>query len=286
MTLSVISKKRIAVASVGAGVNILLFFVKLYIGLSVNSVAIYADALNSMADCTVCIAAAIGFCIVSAGKSEKYPFGFGKSEELINILISAVVLITGGAFAYISLERLMYPVPVWYSSLYAVIIAVTAAVKLGLVFFFKISAKKLGSDSIKGISTDSLLDFFITLCTLISFTLSALVDFSLDGAAGMIISIVLVAEGIKMTFSACKTAIGRRNDALCCGVKALIEADEDVDMVIDIQCHSYGETKIFTADVSMNCKSADEIKAVTERLNKKIKQEADACIYLGFGGRK
>ncbi len=286
MALSVMSKKRIAVATAGAGVNLLLFFVKLYIGLSVNSVAIYADALNSMADCAVCIAAIIGFYLVSASKSEEYPFGLGKSEELINILISVVILITGGAFAYISLERLMYPVPVWYSSLYAAVIALTAAVKLGLVFFFRYSAKKLGSDSMKGISTDSLLDFFITLCTLISFTISSAADFSFDGAAGMIISIILIAEGIKMTVSASKTAIGRRNDTVCNSARALLESENEVEKVIDIQCHSYGETKIFTSDILVNCKSSDEITAVCERLNEKVKQEFDACIYLCFGGRK
>lgn len=286
MVLSVMSKKRIAVASVGAGVNLLLFFVKLYIGLSVNSVAIYADALNSVADCAVCIAATVGFYIVSANKSEKYPFGLGKSEELINILISVVILATGGAFAYISLERLMYPVPVWYSTLYAAIIAATAAVKLGLVFFFKVSAKKLGSDSIKGISTDSLLDFFVTLCTLISFTLSSVADFSLDGAAGLVISIVLLAEGVKMTVSACKTAIGRRNDELCDRVKTLLETENEIEKIIDIQCHSYGKMKVFTADVSVNCKSADEITAISERLNEKVRKELDAYIYFGFGGEK
>lgn len=277
MELTKNSKNRIFAVLAGAAVNLLLFFTKLYIGLSVNSVAIYTDAINSLADCAVCIAAAIGFYLISSKPSPKYPFGTGRSEDLLNLLISLVVAVTGFAFAYTSLERLMYPVPVWYSSLYAVIIAATAAIKLMLVFFFKAVSKKHGSQTVKGIETDSLLDFFITLCTLISFTLSEKISFSVDGAAGIIISIVLIVQGIKMTASVCKKIAGRRDDVLCDKAKAFIE--ESGTECIDIQCHSYGDTKVFTADISSD---AADIPAMAEKFEK----ETNCKIYFNLGGQK
>ena len=85
-------RKRICVVAVGAAVNILLFFVKLYIGLSTNSVAIYADSLNSLTDFAVCIAVIIGFWLSASQKTEEYPFGKGRAEELTELLISAVIL--------------------------------------------------------------------------------------------------------------------------------------------------------------------------------------------------
>lgn len=270
------SKNRIFAVATGAAVNLLLFFVKLYIGLSVNSVAIYTDAVNSLADCAVCIAAAIGFYLISSKPRPKYPFGTGRTEDLLNLLISYVITITGFAFAYTSLERLMYPVPVWYSSLYAVIIAATAAVKLILVFFFKAVSKKYGSQTVRGIETDSLLDFFITLCTLVSFTLSDKVSFSLDGAAGIIISIILIVQGIKMTAFICKKIAGKRNDELCEKAKAFIK--KNGIECSDIQCHEYGDIKIFTADIK-----AEEKEAL--KLSQKFEREMNCRIYFKSGGK-
>ena len=284
MALSVTSKKRIAVAAVGAGVNLMLFFIKLYIGLSANSIAIYADSLNSLADSAVCIAAILGFLLLSSKVSKKYPFGTGKAEELLDLLISAVILFTGCAFAYISFERLLYPVPIWFSALYAIIIASTAAVKLGLVFFFKTISKKLGTNSINGIATDSLLDFFITLCTLISFTLTPCIGYSLDGIAGIIISIILIIQGIKMTVAACGSLIGKRDGKTCEKARKILESHSEIESVLDIQCHSYGETKIFTACIKVNCQTAEQITLLTQQLKDEAADSMNSQIYLSFGG--
>ncbi len=276
MKLTKTSKIRIIAVSAGASVNLLLFFTKLYIGLSVNSVAIYTDAVNSLADCAVCIAAAVGFYLISSKPSKKYPFGTGRIEDLLNLLISSIIAITGLAFVYSSLERLMYPVPIWYSSLYAVIIAVTAAVKLLLVLLFRAVSKKHGSQTVKGIETDSLLDFFITLCTLISFTLSEKVNFSLDGLAGMIISIVLIFQGAGMLVSVCKKIIGKRDTELCEKAKAIIE--KNGIKCVDIQCHGYGDIKVFTADIIAYEKDMSEI-------TRKFREETNCNLYINFGGK-
>lgn len=282
MTLSSSSKNKIFTAAIGLTVNLILFFTKLYIGLSVNSIAIYTDALNSLADSAICIAAVIGFYLISSEASKKYPFGTGKAEDLLSLTISAIIVVTGSAFAFISLERLMYPVPVWFSSVYAAVIAATAVVKLLLAFFFRAASKKNKSYSVKGFATDSFLDFFITLCTLISFTLSEKSSFSVDGVAGMIISIVLIIQGIKMTVDICKKITGRRDNAICEKAKTLLEEDENI-VITDIQCHSYGDLKIFTADVSVKHETAAEIIEITQKLEEKLNKEYQSKLYMNFG---
>ncbi len=278
MAVSHSGKNKIIAASVGAGVNLILFIVKLYIGLSTNSIAIYADALGSVADCAVCAAAIVGFSVLNTTKSESFPFGLGKIEDLLNLTISAVILITGGAFVYISLERLLYPVPVWYSQLYSALIAATAAVKLALAFFFKSMFKKTGAPTIKNLQTDSVLDFFITLCTLVSFTLSAKTEFSVDGLAGIIIGVVLAADGLKLTVSSAAQMLGKNDATECKKIKELIEADGAVDAVHSVQCHKYGEISVFTAEISASA----EIGSLSQRLNS---ANENTRIYLKLGGK-
>lgn len=283
--MSDITKKRIAAVSTGAAVNLLLFFIKLYVGLSSNSVAIYADSLNSLTDFGICIAVIVGFCLGNSKKTEDYPFGKGKAEELTELLISAVILVSGAAFAYISFERILYPVPVWHSSLYVVIIAAAAAAKLALSFFFAKTSKKFGSDAMKGISTDSRLDFFITLCTLISFTLSSETGFSVDGIAGVIISIVLIAEGIKSLCRSIGRVIGKRNDEICERAKEIIGLNKSVISVEEIQYHSYGEKGVFTAEIRTDCSTAEEFEKLGISLQKSVRENFDSEIYFKFGGR-
>lgn len=278
-------KKKTGVVALGAAINLLLFFIKLYIGLSTNSVAIYADSLNSLTDFAVCTAVIIGFCLSASAKTEDYPFGKGRAEELTELLVSVAILASGGAFAYISFERILYPVPVWYSSAYAVIIAVTAAVKLGLSFFFSKKSRILGSDTINGIAADSRLDFLITVCTLVSFTLSSEAGFSVDGIAGVIISLLLIAEGIKALRAALEKVLGKRNGTICDKAKMIIETDPHVESVEEIRCHTYGENGVFNADIMTDCVTAEDIKNLERRLHKKIKEEFGSEIYFNIGGK-
>ncbi len=279
MALSHSSKNKITAVAVGAGINLLLFVVKLYIGLSTNSIAIYADALGSIADSAVCVASIIGFALLNTQQSESFPFGLGKIEDLLNLIISAVILITGGSFVYISLERLLYPMPVWYSQLYSVLIAATAAVKLSLAFFFRLMFKKTGAQTLKNFQTDSILDFFITLCTLVSFTLSAKTEFSVDGLAGIIIGIILTVQGIKTVSASATQILGKNEAAECKKIKEMIEADEAVDAVHSVQCHKYGEISVFTADISASFNNAEELEALSQRLNE------NTLIYLRISGK-
>lgn len=273
------SKNKIIAVTIGACVNLILFFVKLYIGLTTNSIAIYADAINSIADCAVCIIAVTGFCLIAAKPSSKYPFGFGKAEELLDLIVSVVILITGGAFAFMSLERLFYPVPVWYSELYAVIVAATAGIKLALALYFRSVSKKSQAKILKGLSTDSMLDFFVTLCTFVSFTLSAKTNFSVDGFAGIIISIMLLIEGIRMTVSAVETILGKNDSDECEKIRTIIESDSDVETAENISYFTFGETRIFTAEISLRSSSSGEVNNLFERLENAVERE-NTKLYL------
>lgn len=276
-------KQVIAVSAFGAAINLILFFTKLYIGLSVNSVAVYADALNSLLDCGICLASTAVMLLFSF-KKEDYPFGTGKVDELLEFIISLVIIITGAGFAYASGERILYPMPVWYSAVYAAVIAATAAVKLLLSLFFRAYGKKTDSSVIKGFAADSILDFFITLCTLLSFSLSPHLSFSADGFAGAIISVILIVQGVRLAVSSCRRLTGKRDDTMCLKMKQKLEAEEKITEVCELECHSYGEAKIFTAKIKADCRTAEEIYALTQKIENEVSRESDSRIYLTFGG--
>lgn len=274
------NKRCVFVAVFGVCINLCLFLVKLYIGLSCNSLSIYLDSLNNALDSLVCIGVAVGFVLMQKIPSKKYPFGFGRIESLVNFLISIIIFITGISFAYVSLERLMYPESIFFSVKYAFVIAFTAAVKLFMLFFYKKQFSKTGSVVIKSLSLDSILDFFVTLCTLLSFTLSEKVGYSVDGVTGIVISAILIAEGVKSVIASSAELLGKRNSEICDKAEKIISSDADIISVKSVNCHIYGGKAVVNADVI----AKGDLSLLSQRLNENLSRKLGAELYLLFGG--
>ena len=178
-------------------VNIMLFAVKLYIGLSSNSISIYSDGINNLFDGFSCVGAIL--CFYFAKNTDKI-FSealSAKAEQLITFGISCTVFAVGFVFLYNSAERLMYPAPVWFSVKYFILLSVTAAVKLVLYFVLKKQAVKRSSSIIKIMSADSLADFFVTSVSVLTLFVSQKGGFSIDAVGGIAISIFILASSVK-----------------------------------------------------------------------------------------
>lgn len=136
--------KKISVTKVcvfGAAVDLILFFVKLYIGLRTNSISIYSDAVNNAFDSlssAVTLVGMLGLIKYSGSQSGGIVH---KGEQLFSFVISIFVAAVGCYFAYSSLERLIYPTPIWFATLYAYVIAGTAAVKTLMLIFYSFCDK-------------------------------------------------------------------------------------------------------------------------------------------------
>ncbi len=279
-----IEKKRGIVCFSVLLINLILFFVKLYAAISSNSISIYVDSLNSLADSAICALTIVGLKIASASPNPEFPYGYGKIEELVNCVLSAVIFITGAAFAYSSLQRFIYPVPVWYSSKYAFVIAAAAAVKLFTAVLLRAFNKKAPSEIIKNMSVDSILDFFVSACIVISFTLTSILGYAIDSVTGLAVSAVIIISGFKSLVSSCKKLIGKRNDGYCDKAYNIIKETDGVLEVKSVQCHVYGETKIFTAEIVSQCESTEQMIELSDEIKNKIKENIDSQIYLSFGG--
>lgn len=278
------NKVKKAVSIFAAITDLLLFIVKIYIAISTNSISIYVDSLNSLADTFVCLFAFIGFIVSAIEPNEKYPFGYGKAEELINLLLSTVILMTGFVFVYTSLQRLMYPVPVWYSTKYAATIGGTALVKLIMGIIFNRIDKKYKSDIIKNLSVDSFLDFFMSFCIVISFTLTSKFGYAIDSVMGLVASVIIIISGSKSFSASCKIIIGKRDGDACEKAQELIKNVDGVAKIDDIQCHTYGDRKIITAQITVECGTAKETAELTRLLKNIIKDKLGYDLQVTVGG--
>lgn len=178
-------------------VNILLFAVKLYIGLSSNSISIYSDGINNLFDGLSCVAAVVCFYFADKIKGSFAKFLSCRTQQLLSAVLSFMIFAVGLVFLYNSAERLMYPTPVWFTVNYFRILAATAAVKLMMFIALKKKASALGSEVIKLMSFDSLTDFFITSVTVLTLFISQKGGYSFDAIGGIGISLFVISVAVK-----------------------------------------------------------------------------------------
>lgn len=177
----------------GAVLNFTLAVVKLYIGISSNLLTVYCDAVNNLADNFSCILAIGGFVLIKKlGEKESL-----RAQSLCTFVISALVAVTGGYFVYNGLERFLYPIPVVYSIKYAVLIAITVAVKILMAFMYKAFNRHEKSDVLRALVKDSVLDCFITVSALMSLFLVSKLNYAVDGVFAMVTGSIITVSAIR-----------------------------------------------------------------------------------------
>ncbi len=252
-------KKRLSHMLIFAGiVNLVLFLVKFYIGIRTNSQCIYTDSINNLMDTLSLCLAIVGISFINKPATNRFKHGFGRMEDITSFIMSLIMTVAGLAFAYSSLGRLITPIPVWYFTKYAVIIFVTCLVKLLLGVIFLIRNKKATSLVTKTVMLDSFLDCGITSITLISFTVSNYTGIMFDAIIGLIISIIITVEGIKLIVSSISEILGQHNSEIQSNTENLIsDICKNTSFVVkNISTHSYGTLKnyvIITMESTEQC---------------------------------
>ena len=223
------------------GVNFILFSVKLYIGLRTNSLCIYTDAMNNLADTASAGVGVLGLFFVSGRATRRFPYGFGRMEYLTEFLMALLMTAAGASFAYQSLERFFAPVPVWFSTKYAGIIAATCLVKLAMGIIFR-SFRRRREDSgiVRTLELDSFLDFGVTLAAVASFSLTNYIGFAIDSVLGLAISLTIVAEGIRLILSSSGRLIGQAQPQREAQISADVASCAPGVRILSLRIHSYG----------------------------------------------
>ncbi len=75
-------------AALGIALNALLFVIKLAAGLLSGSIAIIADAFNSLSDASSSLVALIGFRLSAKKPDPHHPFGHGRLEYVAGLVVA------------------------------------------------------------------------------------------------------------------------------------------------------------------------------------------------------
>lgn len=187
--------------------NLMLFAVKLYVGLASGSISIYSDGINNFFDCLSGALAVGAFVALDRIRNEEGEKIVRRTQSLLSFVMSVIVAFSGFYFTYNSLERFVYPTPVNYLEKYLYLILGTTAAKLMMIFVFRYLGKKADSPVIKVMAVDGVLDFFVSGVTVLTLILTKSGGYAYDAVAGVVIGVIITVGAIKLVVSSVKQII-------------------------------------------------------------------------------
>lgn len=200
-------------ATISSGVlNLLLALTKIFVAIASNSVSILFDAVNNFGDIISSVLGSVGIGLGKKEPTKEYPCGFGRIDYIMTFVISTITLIMGGLFIFYSVERLLYPMPVFFGWAYFAMLVISMVVKLLMGVGFFILHKKDGTDISKAMYIDCFMDTVITGSTVVCYALCLVTNTTIDAIFGIVIGVMVLISAVKLVKNAVKNLLGYNVD--------------------------------------------------------------------------
>lgn len=248
--------------------NIILFVVKLVIGIFLNAIAIMSDAFNNLTDSFSSIVSIISAKMSNKKPDKDHPFGHGRIEYISTLIVSFIIVLVGFELLTTSIEKLIAGIngditiieldtPFIVSM---IILALSLLVKLWMYSYNKYLGKKINSSVLLASSADSISDSLTSLSIIVATVVGSLLlkenYFYLDSIMGIVVSIIICINGFKIVLETIKDLLGKP------ATKEQLEELEEIIMssgeilgVHDLIIHDYGPGRKFAsvhAEVNSN----------------------------------
>ena len=229
---------------VGIFCNVLLFSVKLTIGLILSSLAVTADAFNNLSDAASSIISFIGVKMAGKPADAEHPFGHGRIEYIAALIVSFLVIEVGFTFFKSSISKILHPEEISFDLVPFVILILSILVKLWMAFFNNKLGKRIDSKVMLATAADSLGDVITTSATVLSIIICHFTSINVDAIVGLIVSAIVIWSGISIAKDTLEPLIGERVPAeLYQKITDIVESYDGIVGTHDLIVHNYGPNR-------------------------------------------
>ena len=229
---------------VGIFCNVLLFSVKLTIGLILSSLAVTADAFNNLSDAASSIISFIGVKMAGKPADAEHPFGHGRIEYIAALIVSFLVIEVGFTFFKSSISKILHPEEIRFDLVPFIILILSILVKLWMAFFNNKLGKRIDSKVMLATAADSLGDVITTSATVLSIIICHFTSINVDAIAGLIVSAIVIWSGISIAKDTLEPLIGERVPAeLYQKITDIVESYDGIVGTHDLIVHNYGPNR-------------------------------------------
>lgn len=268
---------------IGIIVNIILFSVKLIIGIISNSIAVTADAFNNLSDGVSSVITIIGFKIANKPADEKHPFGHGRIEYISAIIVSFMVLLVGFEFIKASFNRILHPSLIKFEIIPFILILLSIVAKIWLSKFNKYIGNKIDSSTLKASSFDAFSDVITSSCVALSLAISNFTSLPVDGYIGILIALFVMYSGFSLIKETLNPLLGEAPDPkLVNNITTEILNYKYINGVHDLIIHNYGPGKYMAsihAEVPCDIPIL-EIHEIIDQAEKKLSKKYNILLVI------
>ena len=268
---------------VGIFCNVLLFSVKLTIGLILSSLAVTADAFNNLSDAASSIISFIGVKMAGKPADAEHPFGHGRIEYIAALIVSFLVIEVGFTFFKSSISKILHPEEISFDLVPFVILILSILVKLWMAFFNNKLGKRIDSKVMLATAADSLGDVITTSATVLSIIICHFTSINVDAIAGLIVSAIVIWSGISIAKDTLEPLIGERVPAeLYQKITDIVESYDGIVGTHDLIVHNYGPNRSMAtihAEVP-NDINIDVSHEIIDKIERDVKKDLNILLVI------
>ena len=233
---------------VGIVCNLLLFAGKLLAGTLSGSVSITADAMNNLSDASSAIVTFLGFKLAEKPADEDHPYGHARYEYLSGLAVAAIIVVIGFELAKTSVEKILNPAPVAFSSVTVAVLLGSIAVKLWLSLFNGKLSKRISSTALAATAADSRNDCIATGAVLIAGLLEYFFSWQVDGYMGLGVALFILYSGAMLAKETISPLLGENaSPELRQLIADYVNQNPKVLGFHDLMVHDYGPGQRFAS---------------------------------------
>ncbi len=198
----------ILASMVGICCNIILFLAKMAAGLMARSISIMADAFNNLSDAVSSVVGFVGVKMAGKPADRNHPFGHGRVEYIAAFTVAFLVIQVAFSLMKNSVGKILHPEELSFQRVSVGILAVSVGVKLWLAAFNRKLGKRIDSKVMLAASADALGDVCATSAAFVSLLVFGKWQVNIDGAIGLVVSILVLIAGINIARDTLAPLIG------------------------------------------------------------------------------
>jgi len=234
--------------AVGIFSNIVLFLMKLSIGVMFNSISIMADAFNNLTDSASSLLTMVGFKMAGKPADKEHPFGHARFEYITGLAVSFTIIVLGLQLVKTSFGKILHPEPIEFSMILAAVLLAAIGIKLWQSRFNLSIGRRIHSAALIATAADSRNDVIATSAVLASAVVSRWSGLQLDGYMGLAVALFIIYSGINLVKETSSPLLGTVPDKeLVEKVRNKIMSYEGIIGHHDLIIHNYGPGRCFAS---------------------------------------
>lgn len=233
---------------VGIASNLLLFIIKITVGILFQSISIIADAVNNLSDSGSSVITLIGFKISGKPADAKHPYGHARMEYISALIVSFIIMFLGVQLIQSSINKIIHPHMAQFSMISILVLAISILIKLWQNIFYRKIGRTIDSTALTTTAVDSQNDILATSAVLAAAVVTHLTGINLDGYMGVGVALFILVTGVRLVNYTISPLLGTAptKETVDNIYKKILSYDSIMGLH-DLTVHNYGAAKCFAS---------------------------------------